>query len=387
MRRLYALRWLLPISALACAGRGETLLEFNFDSGTLDSYRSAIPAEERLVAGVPAAAGSSLSDDSAAVLAGQGVVFARGINRTTRDIARTLRLLAQQQPDHFDTEREEFVWGPWEMPSGPGQGLLSIRRDPSAADFEYSYTLLRQMPDAPHTRTAVVWGGTNLDEENPHQGSGLTAWDLDANAAFEAAHGQGDELDPSVGQGRFAMVHGYASSGTDSVFFHRATFRDFVAPAGDRAGLVAPVSVDHFYGRVAEPAGTVVDFLRSEIDSDLCGSSPTSCFGSESGHGHPERFVFGEFVVDSGSGRAEVVLSGGDLSTEVALTECWNAALTRTSYLLRTDDSAVQMMPSATCAGRAAQSSEELGLPTLDDVQPWLLDALDCAVDANCAGH
>jgi len=380
--------WLLPMSALACAGRGETVLEFNYNSGTLDSFRSAIPTAEQLIAGVPATAGSdSLSDDSVAVLAGQGVVFARGINQTTRDIARTLRLLVQAEPDHFDTEREEFVWGPWQMPSGPGQARLSIRRDDAAADFEYSYTLSRQMPNEPHTRTVVVWGGTHLDPEDPEQGSGLTAWDLDANAAFEAVHGEGHELDPAVGQGRFAMIHGYASHGTDSVFFHRATFRDFVAPGGDPASLAAPVSVDHFYGRVAEPTGTVVDFLHSEIDSDLCGSNPTSCFGREPRQGHAERFVFGEFVVDSGSGRAEVVLSGGDLSTEVRMTECWNAALTRTSYLLRTSDSAVQMMPSATCAGRAAQSSEELGLPTADDVPPWLLYTLGCAVDDNCTKH
>jgi hypothetical protein len=382
---LPTLRWLLPMSALACAGRGETLLAGNYDSDTLDSYRSAIPTEERLVAGVPAA-GNSRSDDSAAVLAEQGVVFARGINHTARDIARTLRQLAQAEPDHFDTEREEFVWGPWKMPSGPGQALLSIRRDSAATDFEYAYTLLRQMPDEPHTRTAVVWGGANVDEQNPDRGSGLTAWDLDANAAFEAEHGDGEELDPAVGQGRFAMVHGYVSHGTDSVFFNRATFRDFVPPATDRSRLAAPVSVDHFYGRVAEPSGTVVDFLHSEIDSDLCGSSPTSCFGSQPQPGHPERFQFGEFVVDNGSGRAEVQLSGGDLSSEVGMTECWNASLTRTSYLLRTDESAVQMMPSATCAGRAAQSSEELGLPTTDDVEPWLLSALGCAVDTNCAG-
>jgi hypothetical protein len=380
-----ALRWLLPMSALACVGRGETLIERNYDAGTLDSYRSVIPTEERLVAGVPAATGNAPSDDSAAVLAEQGVVFARGINRTTRDIARTLHTLAQAEPDHFDTEREEFVWGPWKMPSGPGQALLTIRRDSAATDFEYAYELVRQMPDEPHTRTAVVWGGTNLEDENPEHGSGLTAWDLDANAAFEAAHGDEEELDPAVGQGRFALVHGYVSQGTDSVFFNRARFSGFVAPAGDRASLTAPVSVDHFYGRVAEPTGTVVDFLHSEIDSDLCGSSAASCFGSEPKPGHPERFVFGEFVVDSGSGRAEVTLSGGDLANDVAMTECWNASLARTSYLLRTDDSAVQMMPSATCAGRAAQSAEELGLPTPDDVPPWLLYSLDCAVDATCA--
>jgi len=388
MSKLNALRWLLPMTAVACVGRDETIVELNYDHGTLAAYRSAIPTEERLVAGVPTAAAEGMlgAADPAAVLADQGVVFARGINQTARDVARTLQTLVDERPDHFDADGQEFVWGPWRSPSGPGEVLLSIRREATSLDFEYSYALVREMPGEPHTRTAVVWGGANPDQQNPERSTGLTAWDLDANAAFEAAHGEGAELDPAVGQGRFGMVHGYALRSADSVFFNRATFRDFVAPAASAASVRAPVSVDHFYGRVAEPSGTVVDFLHAEIDRDLCGSNPASCFGSLAETSAAERFVFGEFVVDSGSGRAEVLLSGGDLSSQVALTECWNASLTRTSYQLRSDEGAVQMMPSATCPGRAAQSSEELGLPTPDDVPPWLLYALGCAVDSGCSG-
>jgi hypothetical protein len=388
MSKLTALRWLLPLSAVACASRGETLIELNYDYGTLEAYRSALPTEERLVAGVPSAAaeGTMATADPAAVLAEQGVVFARGINLTARDVARTLQTLVEARPDSFDAEREEFVWGPWRSPSGPGEVTLRIRRDATAGGFEYSFALAREMPGEPHSRTEVVWGGANPDEQNPDRSTGLTAWDLDANAAFEAAHGEGSELDPAVGQGRFAMVYGFASHGADSVFFNRATFRDFVAPAASAFRVLAPASVEHFYGRVAEPSGSVVDFLHSEIDSDLCGQSPSSCFGRLAGKGSAERFVFGEFVVDGGSGRADVLLSGGDLSSQVAMTECWDKSLTRTSYQLRSEESAAQMLPSAACPGRAALSSEELGLPTPDDVQPWLLRALSCAVDSTCSG-
>jgi hypothetical protein len=389
MSKLAALRWLIPMSAVACAGRGETLVELNYDHGRLDAYRSAIPTEERLVAGVPTAAaeGTMAAADPAAVLAEQGVVFARGINLTARDIARTLQTLVAAKPDHFDSEQEQFVWGPWQSPSGPGEVTLSIRHEAAARDFEYSYVLARQMPGDMTSRTEVVWGGTDADEQDPERSTGLTAWDLDANAAFEAAHGQGSELDPSVGQGRFAMVYGYASRGTDSVFFNRATFRDFVAPAASAASVQAPASAEHFYGRMAEPSGSVLDFLHSEIDSDLCGQSPSSCFGRLSEHGTAERFVFGEFIENGGSGRADVLLSGGDLSTRVAMTECWNASLTRTSYQLRTDEGVEQVLASATCPGRAALSSEELGLPTPDDVQPWLVHALGCAIDSTCSGE
>ena len=387
MIKLNALQWLLPVTALACVGRGETLIEANYDYGTLDTFRSALPTEERLVAGVPGAAADDTSGaDPAAVLAEQGVVFARGINRNARDVARTLQQLAGEAPDHFDPDREEFIWGPWQSPSGPGELTLSIQRHPAVTEFEYSYALIRHMPGDARSGRAVIWGGASLDAENADRGTGLTAVDLDANAAFEAEYGEEAELNPAVGQGRFAMVHGYATHGSDSVFFNRASFRGYVPPATNRATMLAPATVEHFYGRVAESSGTTVDFLHSEIDSDLCGTDPSSCFGNTWEQGHPERFVFGEFVVDNGLGRAEVTLSGGDLASQVEMTECWNASLTRTSYQLTTDDGTTQMMPGASCPGRAAQSSEELGLPTADDVQPWLLNALGCAVESNCSG-
>jgi hypothetical protein len=387
MIKLNALHWLLPMTALACVGRGETLLELNYDYGTLDTFRSALPTEERLVTGVPAASDSATpATESAAVLAEQGVLFARGIKRNASDVARTLQQLASEDPDHFNAEREEFVWGPWQSPSGPGELTLSIQRHPGATDFEYSYALIRHMPGDAHSGTPVIWGGANLDAEQVDHSTGLTAVDLDANAAFEAAYGEEAELDPAVGQGRFAMVHGYAKHGSDSVLFNRASFRDYVPPADDRATMLAPATVEHFYGRMADSSGSAVDFLHSEVDRDLCGADPSSCFGSTWEQGHAERFVFGEFVVDSGLGRAEVTLSGGDLPSRVEMTECWNAERVRTSYELTTGDGTVQMMPSPSCPGRAAQSSEELGLPTTDDVQPWLLHALGCAVESNCSG-
>ena len=387
MIKLNALHWLLPMTALACVGRGETIVELNYDYGTLDTFRSTLPTEERLVAGVPVAAAEDTTGaaDPAAVLAEQGVAFARGINLNARDVARTLQQLASDDPDHFNPEKEEFVWGPWKSPSGPGELTLSIQRQPSM-DFEYSYALVREIPGDEHSRTPVIWGGANLDPDNADHATGLTAVDLDANAAFEAVYGEEAELNPAVGQGRFAMVHGYSKHGSDSVFFNRASFRDYVPPAANRATMLAPATVEHFYGRMAETSGTTVDFLHSEIESDLCGADPTSCFANTWAQGHPERFVFGEFVVDNGLGRAEVTLSGGDLASQVEMTECWNDSLTRTSYQLTTDEGTVQMMPSASCPGRAAQSSEELGLPTPDDVQPWLLYTLGCAVELNCSG-
>src|SRR5262245_54708324 len=101
-----AFRWLLPLTTLACVGRDETGVSLNYDTGTLTPFRSAIPSEQRLIAAVP----STGSADPAAVLAGQGVVFARGINQPARDMARTLQTIASDAPTEFDAERQEFVW-------------------------------------------------------------------------------------------------------------------------------------------------------------------------------------------------------------------------------------------------------------------------------------
>jgi hypothetical protein len=404
MKRAIASSWLLPLAAFGCGDSDETQLQRSYDDDTVAAYRSALPSEDRLVAEMPTAAldGSMQNADPAAVLAARGVVFARDVNETARDIARTLHTLAQKVPDGFSPRRERFVWGPWQSPTGPGEMTLEIRHDASA-ELEFRYELARQLPDQPETRTVVLWGESSPDAADPAHGSGYTALDLDANSAFELGHGGSRKA--LIGRGRFVIAYGHASRADDAVFFNLAAFRAFLPASEGSESTLPPVSAHHFYGRVAEPSGSVVDFLHAEIEQNLCDESPESCFGAVPGNSlgasdrlgsslsgaalsssHPERLVFGEFFVDNGSGRADVSLSGGDLSDELQLTECWNAALTRTSYRLTTTEGAQQMMPDATCPGRAALSFEELGLPTPEDVPEWLAKELSCAAENGAVG-
>ena len=280
--------------------------------------------------------------------------------------------LAQEPPDSYSPTRERFRWGPWQNPTGRGEMTLEIRRTPGEA-HEFVYELARQMPDRPETRTIVLWGASSPDTEDPARSSGVTALDLDANTSFELGHGGSQRA--VIGSGRFAIAYGHASRDEASVSFNLAAFRGFIPPSEGSNSQLSPVSVDHFYGRVAEPTGTIVDFLEAEIEQDLCGASPDTCFGGVPGS-HPEQLIFGEFFVDSGLGRADVYLSGGDLPGELQLSECWNASLTRTSYRMTTSASDQQMMPQASCPGRSALAFTEQNLPTRADVPEWLSEAL-----------
>lgn len=379
MKKAMTSCWLLPLAALGCGVDDPTGLELDYDHGTLSEYRNALPSEERLVVAVPTAAsdGSMQYANPAAVLAGQGVLFARGVNETARDIAHTLHTLAAEAPDSYSPTRERFRWGPWRNPTGRGEMALEIRRTPEA-EHELSYELARQMPDRPETRVVVLWGAGTPDREDPTRSSGYTALDLDANTAFELDNGGSREA--LIGQGRFVIAYGHTLRADASVHFNLAAFRGFIPPSEGSDSELMPVSVDHFYGRVAEPSGTVVDFLQASIEQDLCDAAPESCFESEPGS-HPERLAFGEFFVDSGLGRADVSLSGGDLANQLQLSECWNASLTRTSYRMTTSGSDQQMMPQATCPGRAAFAFAEQDLPTRAVVPEWLTEALTLAAE------
>ena len=83
---------------------------------------------------------------------------------------------------------------------------------------------------------------------------------------------------------------------------------------------------------------------------------------------------------------AEARLSEGDLSAPVRVIECWTAGLNRTSFQLGTDSAMVGTLENGSCAAPLDRSSRELGLPTLESVDPALLAAMNCAADHGLSG-
>lgn len=376
----------LPVLALACSGESRTEPHDAYSDATLAEYLQALPDQERLSANLPTAQDTpgALTQGGNAVLAAQGIAFARAVNQPVRVLVTTLRVVTAFKPTFFDAAAQKFVWGPWDDEGGVGKAALYVQRNGPGADFEYSYALLRSATADLAGATAVIAGGTTPDPEDRFRGVGVTLWDLEANHQFDEAHDPAGSM--GRGRGRFVTLFGHQTVESGDAAFNIAVFRDFVAER-ELGASVDPeaIDVDYFYGRSINDAGARVDFVDSDIRADLCDASAESCFENDAVADADEQLEYDAFFINRGLGRAEARVSAGDLSSPVRVIECWNAGLHRTSFQIGTDGAnggaMVETMENASCAAPADQAPSALGLPTLDDVDSTLLDALSCAAE------
>lgn len=366
----------------ACNGEPQSAGDAH-DPALLESYLRAIPNEQRLVSGVPAAAEEpfALTSGPDAALAVQGIAFARAVNRPARELVQALRAVTELPPTRFDAAASRFVWGPWDNGDGVGQVALIVSRNEPSADFEYSYALLRTMDGDLASATAVIAGAATPDPEEEDRGVGVALWDIEAHRTFEQTHA-GEDAE-TAGGGRFVMAFGHLAAEEGEALFNVAVFRDFVPANG---GADAPIDVDYFYGRFVADAGVTLDFVDTVARADVCAASAESCFDEGRTPGSSERFSYNAFFVNRGLGRAEVAVSEGDLQSSVRLVECWDPALDRTSFQVENDGAMVETMPSGSCSAPADQSALELGLPTLSDIDAAMLDAMSCAAENGLIG-
>jgi hypothetical protein len=375
----------LPLATLACGG--DPLDPPAYDSASLAEYRRAIPTEERLVSAVPTATSQpfALVAPARAVLAGHAVGFARAVNGPARFLVAALREIAAQAPSSFDASRRAFIWGPWPSDTGIGHVSLVITKNEPGADFAYSYALERSSDASSETRWSVIVGAATPDPDAAEHGVGVALWDLELDSAFQLEHDPSYVTD-SGGTGRVVMLFGRAA-GHRAASFNLALFRDFLPAALDRSeAAVAPIDIDYFYGRFEGDQAAVVDFVDSEVFADLCDGAPDSCFERDRVADAPERFGFNAFFVNHGLGRAEARLSAGDLAQPVNVVECWSADFRQSSFSVGVPGDMVETISNGSCATPADQSATELGLPTLGDIDPALLEAMSCAAENGSIG-
>ncbi len=348
----------------------------------LTAYRRAIPAQDRLLASEPGIEQTgALTRRGDAQLARYGVEFARSVNRPVRALVATLRALSDLEPSHFDSEHRRLVWGPWDNVRGPGQVALVVEENAPSADFQYSYLLVRTMDGELESATPVIVGGATPDAADPNLGAGVALWDVELNRAFEEQHG-GDAA--AAGHGRFVTLFGHDIAEDGEAYFNLAAFRNFVPADGDEA---SPLDVDYFYGRFDGRSGTRIDFVDSDVLANICATSTDSCFASPATpSAQIERFEYDAFFVDRGLGRAEVRLSEGDLAQAARFVECWSPSLERTSFQVEESGSMVETLENGSCTAPADQSASELGIPSLDDIDPELLGVMSCAAENGVIG-
>lgn len=375
---------------LLCAGCADLpqfgdALGVGYDDATLERYIAALPDTEAVLAEEPSVQTptSALSSGQPAVFARHGIDFTRAVNQPAIELTSLLRVLTRLPPSRFDEVERQFTWGPWAHPNGTGYLTLWVRENVGSSAFQYSYALVRSPGRESGDGTSVIVGGASLNGTVSAAGLGVTLWDLDANLEFELAQDPGVEL-RQFGAGRYAMLYGHSDSNRTQSHFNIATFRDF-APPDTGGGPVERHTVDYFYGRFRNDSG-LIHFVDSDLTGDFCDAEPARCFESNEVEDASERYRYQAAYVRGDGGRAEVLVRDGDLSEPVGMTECWNERLTRTSLEVNKQQATTETVPGGACAGVAAQPLEQLGVPTLDDVDVEILRHLGCLAERGLVG-
>jgi hypothetical protein len=351
----------------------------SYDATKLAEFRRALPQDERLTAGVPApdADPSALTQRGNAELARLAAESAIKVNVPARLVVATLRAIVKTPPTLYDSKKDEFVWGPWDNDDGVGQALVYIRKNPKGDDFEYGYALVRLVDSDLATLTPVIWGGAT-----PDTGVGVTLWDFEANAEFDATYDPGYDPEARRDAGRFAMVYGHGEQANGNFAFNVAVFRDFTSK--DAEPDTEPADLDYFYGHFAGDDGNVIDFVDWDLTANLCNADAASCF-EQPDPGASEALRLRAAFLNRGQGRAEAAISQGDLSGTVTAVECWDETIDRTAVVVSSDD--VLLLEDGACTGGFEQSLTELGVPSLADVDPEVLAALDCVASNGVASN
>lgn len=374
------------LAATACGTSDPTTQSSNqddgddYDSEELAEFRSAIPSPDRLAAVAPGEQPdpNALTRSGTAELAKLAVGSALAINAPAKAVVLTLEALTSIKPTLYDSEKQQFVWGPFDNDEGHGKVLAYIQKNPKDADFAYGYALVRLDGEDVSTGAPVIWGGatplSKADDEGDRSGTGVTLWDFEANRRFETDYDPDFDADAAADRGRFVMLFGRNDEDGARFKFNVAVFRDFVSKDGDRPDAI---DADYFYGHFKGENGNLVDFVDWSMQADLCDEGTDTCFDKKSDASNAaEQLDFRAAFLNRSIGRAEATVSAGDLTQTVNVTECWDEDIDRAYIGLVVDGATIA--EEGACEEPFEQTIEALGVPTLDDIDPALLERMSC---------
>lgn len=358
MKRLVLATMLASASLIGC----ETSDSTDIDQQLLAEYRQALPSMSQLEA--PTVRGStSTAQGDPALVPTNSYPLVEAINGGVAELIGTLEAVVALPPTVFNSDTQEFFWGP--IPNEDGVGFVGVYiRDVGASeDFRYEYAFLRGIDNDVAKLTPVVWGGAT-PLADPDHGIGVALFDFEANHAFEQEH-NANAGDLELERGRFAVVFG---AGPDEenpnaeLGFVIAAFRDFV-PA-DEPGAT-PTDLDYLYGRFADDTNSI-DFINWKAPVDI--DDPID--------GNAELLDVRMAFLNEGIGRAEAIATGGSLGDDetVTITECWDTSINQTHLAINGADVAgVQ----ADCGVLFNANLSDLSVPTLSDLDAGLVAELD----------
>lgn len=288
------LRKSLLCAALMIVGCGQLNQE--------DEFRAALPTREQVEMKAPEKSGQGLEAEVHAQ-AEQGQTsdlykLSRGatvvVNGGTLAVLGLVDRVTQHRPTTL--MEDTAVWGPHTEALSPNTWKLTVKK---TGEHTYSYVIEAKAKEAPDTEFKSILTGTHtaaVDEADaPRRGFGSGDFTIDWNAAQTLP-----EHDDNVGR----MTVRYAREDEASTVTVAAEFRQ--VRDGDKL-----VDADYLYAATPGQGGEL-DF---KVLSDMYQPAGTA---------EPETLSIKSRWQESGAGRSDVKLSGGNLVGEASLNECWD---------------------------------------------------------------
>ncbi|MDP2341415.1 MAG: hypothetical protein Q8O67_10675 [Deltaproteobacteria bacterium] len=346
------------------------------DTTRLAEFKRAVPKKQNLVASLPAsAAGAGAAVGDAAQYPQMAVPHVVGVNTLIGNILDTVELVVATPPTVFNSETQEYLWGPFDNEDSPlagDKGIVFIVDKGEEADFRYNFAFARLMGDDVATAVPVIFGAVNPDPEIDDEGNGILLIDFEASRAFAEANGGAVDAEA---RGRFATGFSRAPNPDDDggiVTIVVGSFRGFNGEGGAET-----IDVDHLWGNVQGSDGNKLDFVNLAIEGNVLPDTTAQ-----------ETLDMQLVMFNGGVGRGEVILTGGDAGTNTGDgIECWNAAVEQQFYeVTLTDDQGTETNietqgVATSCGAPFNVPLAELNLPTLGSIDQGIVTALQNAAE------
>lgn len=271
-----------------------------------EEFRSVLPTQELVEMKTPAQGGQALQSEAAVHAQREGetsdfYTFTRNttvlVNGSTLAVLRLIDTVTKQPPT--TVTQETAVWGPHTDALSRNTWKLTVTR---ASDRTYRYTVEARAKEATDTAFVTVLSGSHTPAMDaagePMKGFGQGEFTLDWNTARTLP-----EHDENVG----SMTVKYSRQTETSVITVNAAFRQ-VKDAND---TTKRVDADYLYASTPGQGGEF-DFKLSQDWHKVIGSTAR------------ENLTIKSRWLETGAGRSDVKLTGGDVQSEHTVTDCWD---------------------------------------------------------------
>lgn len=271
-----------------------------------EEFRSVLPTREQVEMKTPGQSGQGLTAETGVHAQAEGETsdlykLTRGttvlVNGGTLAVLRLVNAVTEHRPT--TVTKDTAVWGPHTEALARNTWKLTVKK---TGEGTYQYTVEAKAKEAPDTAFVTVLSGSHTaamnEADEPMKGFGQGDFTLDWDAAQTLP-----EHDTHVGR----MTVRYSRQSETSDVTVDADFRQ-VRDAHDSTRRV-----DADYRYVSTPGkGGAFDFRMSQDWHKVAGSTAR------------ENLTIKSRWLETGAGRSDVKLVGGDVQGEHTATECWD---------------------------------------------------------------